>query len=255
LSRRGAQYGNQLAASTRDLEAARDRGAREMRYTRGVAKAWLSWSSGKDSAFALHEVRRAGELEVVGLLTTLTSAFGRVSMHGVREELLDAQAAAAGLACHKVAIPWPCSNDDYEQRITAALRSAREQGVTEIVFGDLFLADIREYRERLLAGVGMTPVFPLWGRDTRALAHAMVDAGLRAHLTCVDPRRLDRRFAGRTFDAALLAELPADVDPCGEHGEFHTFVTHGPMFDRAIAVRSGEIVDRDGFVFADLLPA
>jgi uncharacterized protein (TIGR00290 family) len=220
-----------------------------------MAKAWLSWSSGKDSAFALHEVRRAGELEVVGLLTTVTTAFARVAMHGVRDQLLDRQAAAAGLPCHKVGIPSPCSNADYEQRLTAALELAIADGVTHIIFGDLFLADIRAYRERMLAPLGLTPVFPLWQRDTRPLAHAMVDAGLRAHLTCIDPRRLDRRFAGRVFDHNLLAELPADVDPCGENGEFHTFVFAGPMFAQPIAVATGEVVERDGFVFADLLPA
>jgi uncharacterized protein (TIGR00290 family) len=220
-----------------------------------MAKAWLSWSSGKDSAFALHEVRRANELDVVGLFTTVTTTFSRVAMHGVRDALLDRQAAATGLPCHKVGIPSPCSNADYEHRLTAALQIALADGVTHIIFGDLFLADIRAYRERMLAPLGLTPVFPLWQRDTRALAHAMVEAGLRAHLTCIDPRRLDRRFAGRTFDAALLADLPADVDPCGENGEFHTFVTAGPMFSRPIAVRPGEVVERDGFVFADLLPA
>ncbi|HET9622855.1 MAG TPA: hypothetical protein VFP84_15885 [Kofleriaceae bacterium] len=219
-----------------------------------MAKAWLSWSSGKDSAFALHEVRRAGELDVVGLVTTLTTAYGRVAMHGVRDALLDRQAAAIGLPCHKVGLPAPCSNAEYEQRLGAALGAARADGVTHIVFGDLFLADIRAYRERQLAALDLTPVFPLWGRDTRALAHAMVDAGLRAHLTCVDPRRLDRAFAGRVFDAALLADLPAGVDPCGEHGEFHTFVTAGPMFAAPIEVEPGEVVERDGFVFADLVP-
>src|ERR1700760_4372668 len=165
-----------------------------------MAKAWLSWSSGKDSAFALHEVRRAGELDVVGLLTTVTTAFARVAMHGVRVALLDRQAAATGLPCHKVGIPSPCSNAEYEQRLGEALEVAIADGVTHIIFGDLFLADIRAYRERMLAPLGLTPVFPLWLRDTRALAREMVDAGLRAHLTCIDPRRLDRAFAGRVFD-------------------------------------------------------
>jgi uncharacterized protein (TIGR00290 family) len=218
-------------------------------------KAWLSWSSGKDSAFALHEARRAGTLDVVGLVTTMTSAFGRVSMHGVREDLLDRQAAAAGLPCHKVEIPSPCSNDEYEQRFSTVLRAARENGTTHLVFGDLYLADIRAYRERLLAPLDIEPVFPLWLRDTRLLARDMVDAGLRARLTCVDPRHLAPSFAGREFDGRLIDELPANVDPCGENGEFHTFVTHGPMFDRPVSVSAGEVVERDGFVFADLLPA
>lgn len=218
-------------------------------------KAWLSWSSGKDSAFALEVVRRTGELDVVGLVTTVTSAYGRVSMHGVREVLLARQAAAAGLPVHKVEIPAPCSNDDYEHRLGATLRAARADGVTHVVFGDLYLADVRAYRERVLAETGLVPVFPLWLRDTRALARDMVDVGLRAHLTCVDPRHLDRSFAGRMFDARLLDELPATVDPCGENGEFHTFVTHGPMFARPIDVVPGEVVERDGFVFADLVPA
>jgi uncharacterized protein (TIGR00290 family) len=220
-----------------------------------MAKAWLSWSSGKDSAFALHEVRRAGDLDVVGLLTTVTTAFSRVAMHGVRDSLLDRQATATGLPVHKVGIPSPCSNADYEQLMAAALTRAISDGVTHIIFGDLFLEDIRAYRERMLAPLGLTPVFPLWQRDTRALAHSMIDAGLRAHLTCIDPRRLDRRFAGRVFDESLLAELPADVDPCGENGEFHTFVFAGPMFSHPLAVRTGEVVDRDGFVFADVLAA
>ncbi len=215
-------------------------------------KAWLSWSSGKDSAFALHEVRRAGELDIVGLLTTVTAAYGRVSMHGVRTELLDAQAAATGLPVHRIEIPAPCTNDEYERRLTDSLRAARQDGVTHVVFGDLYLADVRAYRERVLAPLGLVPVFPLWLRDTRALARDMVAAGLRAHLTCIDPRHLDRSFAGRVFDERLLADLPASVDPCGENGEFHTFVTQGPMFERPIDVQVGEIVERDGFVFADL---
>jgi uncharacterized protein (TIGR00290 family) len=216
-------------------------------------KALLAWSSGKDGAWALHEVRRAGALDVVGLLTTVTTTFGRVSMHAVREDLLDRQAAAAGLPCRKVRIPWPCPNERYEAEMAATLAAARAEGVTRLIFGDLFLADVRAYRERTLAGTGLEPVFPLWGRDTRALAREMVDGGLRAVLTCVDPRALDRRFAGRSFDAALLAELPASVDPCGERGEFHTFAWDGPMFAAPIPVTPGEVVEREGFVFADLL--
>jgi uncharacterized protein (TIGR00290 family) len=218
-------------------------------------KAWLSWSSGKDSAYALEVVRRTGEVEVVGLVTTVTSTYGRVSMHGVRDELLDRQAAAAGLPVHRIGIPAPCGNDEYEQRLGAALRTACAEGVTHVVFGDLFLTDVRAYRERVLAPTGLVPVFPLWQRDTHTLAREMVGAGLRAHLTCVDPRHLAHSFAGRVFDDSLLDELPPSVDPCGENGEFHTFVTHGPMFARPIDVRPGEVVERDGFVFADLLPA
>lgn len=218
-------------------------------------RAWLSWSSGKDSAFALHEVRRAGQIEIVGLFTTLTSGFGRVSMHGVREQLLDQQAAAAGLPCHKVAIPWPCSNDEYEQRLSAVLRTARAEGVGQLVFGDLFLGEIRAYRERLLGALDIAPVFPLWQRNTRQLAREMIASGLRARLTCIDPRQLAPGFAGREFDDQLLDELPASVDPCGENGEFHSFVTDGPMFAYPVPVQAGEVVERDGFVFADLIPA
>ena len=217
-------------------------------------KALVSWSSGKDAAFALAEVRRAGELDVIGLVTTVTSTYERVAMHGVRRELLARQAAACELPLYEIELPAPCPNDIYEQRLAAALARARGDGVTHVVFGDLFLEDIRAYREAQLAALGMTCVFPLWLRDTRQLARDMVDAGLRAQLVCVDPRQLDRSFAGRAFDATLLAELPAGVDPCGERGEFHTFATHGPMFSRAIDVTAGAVVERDGFVFADLLP-
>ena len=217
-----------------------------------MTRAIVSWSSGKDSAYALHEARGAFEIE--GLITTISRAFGRISMHGVREALLDRQAAALALPCAKVDIPTPCSNAEYERAMTARLGEARDRGITHVVFGDLFLEDIRRYREAMLAELGLTPVFPLWGRDTRELAHAMVRDGLSAHLTCLDPRRLDRRFAGRVFDGAFLAELPAEVDPCGENGEFHTFVTAGPMFAAPIAVTVGETVERDGFVFTDLAP-
>ncbi len=217
-------------------------------------KALVAWSSGKDSAWSLREVLRAGELEVVGLLTTVTSEFERVSMHAVREALLDAQAAALGLPCRKVRIPWPCPNDAYEREMAAAVAEARAAGVTRIVFGDLFLADIRAYREERLAGTGVAPVFPLWGRETALLAREMIAGGLVATLTCVDPRRLDRALAGRPFDAALLAALPAGVDPCGENGEFHTFVSAGPMFRAPLEVVGGEVVEREGFVFADVLP-
>lgn len=218
-------------------------------------RALVAWSSGKDSAYALHLARRDPALDVVGLLTTVSDAYERVAMHGVREALLDAQAAAVGLPLVKVRIPSPCPNEVYERAMGEAMAEALARGIDHVVFGDLFLADIRAYREAQLARVGMTPVFPLWLRDTRALAREMIDEGMSAVLTCVDPRQLDRGFAGRRFDGALLDALPASVDPCGENGEFHTLVTAGPMFARPIRVRTGEIVERDGFVFADVLPA
>jgi len=217
-------------------------------------KAYMSWSSGKDSAFALHEARRTGQAEIVGLLTTINQAHDRVAMHGVRESLLDRQIAALELPCLKVKLPDPCSNEIYEARIAAACETIKAQGVRHMVFGDLFLADIRAYRETRLHAIGMAGIFPLWRRDTRQLARDMIDSGLVAHLVCVDPRQLDKRFAGRRFDAALLAELPEKVDPCGENGEFHTVVTAGPMFAAAISVTPGEVVERGGFVFADFRP-
>lgn len=217
-----------------------------------MQRALLSWSSGKDSAWALHELRRGGELELVGLVTTVNQAFERVAMHGVREALLERQAEAAGLPLWKVPLPHPCPNEVYEARMAALIERARAAGVTAMAFGDLFLEEIRAYRERQLAGTGIEPRFPLWGRPTAELAREMVDAGLRARLVCVDPRQLDRRFAGRVYDPELLDELPPQVDPCGERGEFHTFCTAGPMFRAPLAVRAGEVVERDGFVFADL---
>jgi uncharacterized protein (TIGR00290 family) len=225
-------------------------------------KAWLAWSSGKDSAWALHTVRQSCgecggaefEFDVVALLTTVNRAYQRVAMHAVRESLLEMQAAAAGLPLVKVPIPSPCSNEIYEQAMSEAMARARSEGVRHVIFGDLFLQDIRTYRERQLAQCGMTPVFPLWGRDTRELAEDMLAGGLSAYLTCVDPRYLDRGFAGRRFDRELLAALPHLVDPCGENGEFHTFACAGPMFGAEIPVTPGEIVERDGFVFADLIP-
>ncbi len=217
-------------------------------------KALVAWSTGKDSAWALHEVRRAGEVEVVGLLTTVTSEFERVSMHAVREQLLDQQADALGIPCRKVRIPWPCPNEVYEREMAAAVAEARRAGVTHVVFGDLFLAEVRAYREARLAGTGITPLFPLWGRDTRRLAEDLLAAGVEATLTCVDPRSLDRSFAGRSYDGSFLAALPAGIDPCGENGEFHTFVSAGPMFPSRLDVAVGEVVEREGFVFADLVP-
>jgi uncharacterized protein (TIGR00290 family) len=217
-------------------------------------KALLAWSSGKDSAWSLHVLRAENEVEVVGLLTTINEAFDRVAMHAVRTELLRVQAAAADLPLWPVPIPWPCSNAEYEAAMQAAMLRAHREGIPHVAFGDLFLEDVRRYREERLASTGVTPLFPLWGTPTGPLARRMVTAGLRARLTCVDPRSLDARFAGRDFDAALLDELPATVDPCGERGEFHTFAYDGPMFRHPVAIRTGEVVTRDGFVFADLLP-
>lgn len=215
-------------------------------------KALIAWSSGKDSAWALHEARRAGEFDIVGALTTVTDTFARVSVHGVREELLRAQLDAAGLPATIVSIPYPCSNEIYERAMGAAMQEAKRRGVTHIVFGDLFLEDIRAYRESKLAVVGLTPVFPLWRRPTDALAREMIAAGVEAHLATVDPKKLPAGFAGRRFDTPLLAALPAGVDPCGENGEFHTFVAAGPMLTRKIPVTVGETVERDGFAYADL---
>jgi uncharacterized protein (TIGR00290 family) len=218
-------------------------------------KAWLAWSSGKDSAWALHAVRQGRECEVVALLTTVNRTHQRVAMHAVRETLLDMQAAATGLPLIKVSIPSPCPNEIYEQVMNEAMSRARREGIHHVVFGDLFLGDIRAYREKHLAACGMTPVFPLWHKDTRQLAEEMLGAGLSAFITCVDPRKLGREFAGRRFDADFLRALPPESDPCGENGEFHTFANAGPMLEREIPVSVGEIVERDGFVFADLLPA
>jgi uncharacterized protein (TIGR00290 family) len=215
----------------------------------------VSWSTGKDSAWMLHVVRQQHGDRVAGLLTTLNEAFDRVAMHAVRRSLLEAQADAAGLPLHVVPLPWPCPNEEYERRMAAAVASLTAAGCTHVAFGDLFLEDVRRYREDRLAGTGLTPLFPLWKtKTTAALAAEMIAGGVRARLTCVDPRHLDRSFAGRAFDASLLADLPASVDPCGENGEFHTFACDGPMFSRPIAVHTGDVVDRDGFVFADLVP-
>jgi uncharacterized protein (TIGR00290 family) len=216
-------------------------------------RAWLAWSSGKDSAWALHTVRQRGDFEIVALLTTVNRTHQRVAMHAVRESLREAQAAATGLPLVKVPIPSPCPNEIYERAMGEAMAQACNEGVSHVVFGDLFLEDIRAYREKQLAACGMTPVFPVWGNDTRRLAEEMLAGGLSAYLTCIDPRKLDRSFAGRRFDANLLAALPSSVDPCGENGEFHTFVNEGPMFRERIPVAVGEIVERDSFVFADLL--
>src|SRR3989338_5081998 len=219
----------------------------------GQPKALLSWSSGKDSAWSLHVLRTRREVEVAGLLTTVNEVHSRVAMHAVRVELLEAQAQAVGLPLWKIPIPSPCSNAEYEAAMLAAVERAKREGIGSVAFGDLFLEDIRSYREERLKETGVAPIFPIWAMPTRELAYEMVKSGLRARVTCVDPKQLPESFAGREFDARFLADLPSDVDPCGERGEFHTFAYDGPMFERPVPVKSGEIVKRDGFVFADLL--
>lgn len=216
-------------------------------------KTLVSWSSGKDSAWMVHVLRTMPGIDLAGMLTTVNEAAGRVAMHAVRVELLQAQADVLGLPLWQIPIPSPCPNEVYERAMAEAVRRAVAEGFTHIAFGDLFLEDIRRYREERLAGTGLTPIFPLFGADTTALAAGMLAAGLGAKLTCVDPRVLDGAFAGRDFDRALLNDLPASVDPCGERGEFHTFAYQGPMFSRPIPVETGEVVNRDGFVFADVL--
>lgn len=216
-------------------------------------KAVLSWSSGKDSAYSLFTILNEKQFEVVALLTTVTDAFQRVSMHGVREELLEAQATSLGLPVHKIRIPNPCPNEIYEAKMTEYLNSQKKEGIRHVIFGDLFLEDLRKYREERLAAIGMNGVFPLWLRDTPPLAEKMIQDGFEAILSCVDLKKLPREFAGRKFDRTLLADLPAGTDPCGENGEFHSFVYGGPIFKRKIPVRVGETVERDGFAFADIL--
>ena len=218
-------------------------------------KALLAWSSGKDSAWSLHVLRAQEGVEVAGLLTTVNQTFGRVAMHAVRRELLDAQARAAGLPLHVVPIPHPCPNETYEAVMGEFVARQVAEGVQAMAFGDLFLEDIRRYREAKLAGTGIAPLFPVWGIETPKLARDMIGAGLVAHIACLDPRKLPAGLAGRRFDLDLLSELPPDVDPCAENGEFHTFACAGPMFRRPIAITVGEPVTRDGFVFCDLLPA
>lgn len=214
-------------------------------------KILLSWSTGKDSAWTLHVLRQQGA-NVAALLTSVNETAGRVSMHGVREEVLRAQADAAGLPLITIPLPWPCSNAIYEQRLRAAVERAVSDGFTCVAFGDLFLEDVRKYREDRLAETGLAPMFPLWGRPTPALAREMIAGGLRARVTCLDPRVLPRDLIGAEFDETLLARLPANADPCAERGEFHTCATAGPMFSRDIPVASGDVVERDGFVFGDL---
>lgn len=215
----------------------------------------LSWSSGKDSAWALHVLRHRDDFEVCGLLTTITRDHGRVSMHAVRESLLDQQARALRLPVRKTYLPAPCSNEEYERLMATAMAEARADGIEGIAFGDLYLEDVRKYREEKLSGTGITPYFPLWGTPTRELADSLVASGLRAYLTAVDLRVLDLSFAGRSFGRDFLDSLPQGIDPCGENGEFHTFAYDGPMFAEPLSVVPGEIVEREGFAFCDLLPS
>lgn len=213
----------------------------------------LSWSSGKDSAWSLKLLREDPDIEVVALVTTLNEAFDRVAMHAVRRELLEMQAAAVGLPLWTVPLPWPCSNEEYEIRMSALCARALGEGVEAMAFGDLFLADIRAYRERQLRGTTLEPLFPVWQIPTGVLARQMIASGLKAKVTCVDPKVLAPEFAGREFDIQFLEDLPTAVDPCGEDGEFHSFVYDGPGFERALTVAVGETIERDGFVFADLI--
>ncbi|KFN20667.1 ATP-binding domain-containing protein [Aeromonas bestiarum] len=218
-------------------------------------KVLLSWSSGKDSAWALHALRQDPAIEVVGLFTTLNQAFERVAMHGVRKQLLMQQAECVGLPLIAIDLPWPCTNEDYARIMTDFIAGVVAEGIHQMAFGDLFLEDVRAYREKQLLGTGIEPLFPLWGSDTAKLAQQMMAAGLRARISTLDPKKLDVSLGGHEFDPALLAALPAGVDPCGENGEFHTLAWDGPMFLRPLAIRVGETVERDGFVFTDLLPA
>jgi uncharacterized protein (TIGR00290 family) len=213
----------------------------------------LSWSSGKDSAWALHLLARRSDVRVVALFTTFNRAADRVAMHAVRRALVEEQAARTGLPLWAIDLPWPCSNADYEQLLSGVWERARAEGIEAVAFGDLFLRDIRSYREKQMEGTGLEPLFPVWELPTRRLAEEVIAAGVKAKITCVDPRKLDRSFAGRDFNQSFLDDLPPAVDPCGENGEFHTFVYEAPVFSRPISVETGEIAERDGFVFADVL--
>ncbi len=213
----------------------------------------LSWSSGKDSAWTLYQLQQSKDVEIVGLLTTINSEFNRVAMHAVREELLDAQAEAANLPLFKVPLPWPCSNPEYEAAIKFAFDELRvKHDVTHIAYGDLYLEDVRQYRIELMKGTGLTPLFPLWGLDTKVLANSMIESGLSACLTCVDPKQLAEDYAGHLFNNEFLSSLSNPIDPCGENGEFHTYVFSGPMFEKDVPIKIGGTVKRDGFCFTDL---
>ncbi len=223
--------------------------------TERIKKTVVSWSSGKDSAYALYVAIKSGEYEVTGLLSTVTEGYDRVSMHGVRETLLERQAEELDLPLIKMRIPQNCSNDIYESRMANVVERLVADGITHIIFGDLFLEDIRAYREEKLSGSGLIPVFPIWGRETKKLAEEIIDSGISAYSVCVDPKALSKKFAGRLFDRSFLRDLPPSVDPCGERGEFHTFVNAHPLYRNAkIEVDIGEILERDGFVFADVIP-
>ena len=221
----------------------------------GPRRAMVSWSTGKDCAWAFHRIVQQGGVEIQGLLATVNAEFGRVSMHGVRRELARMKAGAMGLPLMEVELPWPCPNEEYERRMAAACARLRAEGIDTLIFGDIHLADVRAYRESRLAGTGIDPLFPLWGQDPAKLVRQMLAAGLRARIVCLDPARLDRKLAGAELTAATFDALPAQVDPCGENGEFHTFAFAGPMFSRPLEVLAGPVVEREGFVFADLVPA
>lgn len=220
-----------------------------------MKRVMLAWSSGKDSAWALHVLRQDPAVEVIGLLTTLNGAFDRVAMHAVRRELLRRQAESVGLPLLTVDLPWPCPNEAYELLMEKACAEMKAMGAEAVAFGDLYLEDVRAYRVQQMAATGLEPIFPLWGRPTGELAREMIASGQRARVTCVDPKKLTRDFAGREFDLALLRDLPAGTDPCGENGEFHSFVYESPVLRRPLRIVSGEVVERDGFIFADVLPA
>jgi len=220
-----------------------------------LKKVLLSWSSGKDSAWTLHLLRQNPEVQVVALLTSFNAEANRVAMHAVRRALVETQAARIGIPLWAVDLPWPCSNVEYEDRMRAVCQRASTENITAVAFGDLFLQDIRDYRERQLQETGLEPLFPVWQIPTEQLGRHMIAAGLKAKITCVDPSKLEKGFAGRDYDLDLLRALPAGVDPCGENGEFHTFVYDAPVFASAIGVETGEIIERDGFVFADVVPA
>jgi len=236
-----------------------DRNARESGFPAGdyeprVTKVALSWSSGKDSTWTLHLLRRMPDIQVVALITTFNSTANRVAMHAVRRALVEAQAERTGIPLWAVELPWPCSNLNYEEQMRSVCVRATAEGITAVAFGDLFLQDIRDYRVRQLQGTGLQALFPLWQIPTEQLGRDMIATGLKAKLTCVDPSKLAKSFAGRDYDLPLLQALPAEVDPCGENGEFHTFVYDAPVFSRPIGVQTGEVIESDGFVFADFLP-
>jgi uncharacterized protein (TIGR00290 family) len=218
-----------------------------------LKKILLSWSSGKDSAWTLHLLRERADLQVVALVTSFNTEANRVAMHAVRRTLVEAQAERVNLPLWAVELPWPCSNSEYEDRMRAVCQRATAEGITAMAFGDLFLQDIRDYRERQLQGTGLQPLFPLWQIPTGDLARDMIAAGVKAKITCVDPSKLAKSFAGHDFDRAFLEALPHGIDPCGENGEFHTFVHDAPVFSHPMRILSGEVVERDGFVFADVL--